>query len=43
MFSKTVFRPFVPLVNIVANYTGPGTFTYHCHVHGNMKGTITVE
>lgn len=25
------------------NYNGAGTYTYHCHVHGNMKGTITVE
>lgn len=24
-------------------YSAPGTFTYHCHVHPNMQGTIVVE
>lgn len=24
-------------------YDAPGTFTYHCHVHPNMRGTIIVE
>lgn len=24
-------------------FTGEGTFTYHCHLHPNMKGTITLE
>lgn len=24
-------------------YSAPGTFTYHCHVHPNMTGTIVVE
>ena len=24
-------------------YTAPGTYTYHCHVHPNMKATVIVE
>jgi plastocyanin len=23
-------------------FTAPGTYTYHCNIHGNMKGTIVV-
>lgn len=23
--------------------TEPGTYTYHCNFHGNMKGTLTVK
>ncbi len=28
---------------VEVNYSAPGTFTYHCHVHSNMKGKIIVE
>ncbi len=28
---------------VEVNYSAPGTFTYHCHVHSNMKATIIVE
>ncbi len=28
---------------VEVNYSAPGTFTYHCHVHPNMKATIIVE
>lgn len=24
-------------------YDAPGTYTYHCHLHAGMKGTIVVE
>lgn len=24
-------------------FTEPGTYTYHCHVHPNMQGTVIVE
>ena len=28
---------------VEVNYSAPGTFTYHCHVHPNMKATVIVE
>ncbi len=28
---------------VEVDYSAPGTFTYHCHVHPNMKATIIVE
>ncbi len=28
---------------VKVTYSAPGTFTYHCHRHSNMKGKITVE
>lgn len=29
--------------NYSYTFTNPGTFTYHCHVHPNMTGTIIVK
>ena len=28
---------------VKVTYSAPGTFTYHCHRHSNMKGKFTVE